>query len=51
MSQSVSAQFWFIIDKKILKRLPMPSKNGHSQTGSCIFATDHMSWSGATSCK
>ncbi len=46
MSESVSAQFSFIINrKKNTNNVSSSStlKYGHSQTGSYIFATDHMS--------
>ncbi len=42
MSKCVSAQFWFIIET---------NKNSHSQTGSNIFVTGHMTVSGATTFK
>ncbi len=53
MLESVTAQFWFSIDTKILTKFHLiPSKiNGHLQTGSCIFGTGHMTESGATTCK
>ncbi len=53
MSESVSAQFGVIIDKKNTDKVSSasPLKHGHSQTGSCILATDHMTGSGATTCK
>ncbi len=54
MSENVSAQYLFIIDKKKKTNKVSSSsalKHGHSQIGSCIFETDHMTGSGATTCK
>ncbi len=50
MSECVSAQLLFIIEKKVTSPSPW-KKNGHSQTGSNIFVTGHMRWSGAITCQ
>ncbi len=44
------AQFWFIIEKKNTNKITFlsPLKNEHSQTGSNILVTGHMTGSGAT---
>ncbi len=45
----ISIYYW---QKKYLQSFTfIPSKNGYSQTRSCIFVTGHMTESGTTSCK
>ncbi len=52
MSECDSAQFWFIIEKKNLQSyISFYPVNGHSQTGSNIFVTGHMTGSGTTTYK
>ncbi len=53
MSESVPAPFWFIINKKNTNKFISSSlqNDRHSEIGSCIFDTGHMTGSGATTCK